>query len=112
LRLPEPWLSFISLDGERMQITFTPEQIRHITWKDLAALRADFSSHPDKDWVDQMAGIIEDLRALASQNDRDPVAVSELERRVSAFLEDRRNKGMTPYLYMVRALKPGAPTTI
>jgi len=60
-----------------------------------------------------MAGIIRDLNALASEADRDPAAVTALEQRVSAFLaEDKRNKGMTPYLYMVRSLRPSGTSDI
>jgi hypothetical protein len=96
-----------------MRTSFTPEEICEMTAKDLATLRVDFASHPDKAWVDRLAAIIGDLHALASQTDRNPVAVTELERRVSTFLaEDKRNKGMTPYLYMVRSLKPSGPPTI
>ena len=94
-----------------MCTSFTPDEVCKMTAKDLATLRADFGSDPDKSWVDRMAAIIQDLNALASEADRDPAAVAALEQRVSAFLaEDKRNKGMTPYLYMVRSLKPsGTP---
>jgi hypothetical protein len=112
LRLPEPWLSFLSLDGIAMRTSFTPAEICEMTAKDLATLRVDFASHPNKAWVDRLAAITENLHTLASQVDRDSVAVTELEQRISAFLaEDKRNKGMTPYLYMVRSLKPGGSPT-
>jgi hypothetical protein len=90
-----------------MRTSFTPDEVCKITAKDLATLQTDFGSHPDTPWVDRMAAIIQDLNALASQADRDPAAVTALEQRVSDFLaEDKRNKGMTPYLYMARSLRP------
>jgi len=96
-----------------MRTSFTPQEICEMTAKDLAALRIDSVSHPDTAWVDQVAGIIEDLHGLASQNDRNPMAIADLEQRVAAFLAaDRRNKGLTPYLYMVRSVKPSGPPTI
>jgi len=81
-----------------MRTSFTPDEIRDMTAKDLASLQKEFPSATDNPWVDRMSHIIQDVHALACQPDRDPLAISELEQRISAFLaEDRRNKGMTPY---------------
>jgi hypothetical protein len=69
-----------SLDvATAMRISFTPDEIREMTAKDLAILRADFSSTADNPWVDRMAKIIQDLHALGSEADRDPAAVAQLE---------------------------------
>ena len=94
-----------------MRTTFTPEEIRRMTANDLAALQKDFPPASENPWVDRMSHIIQDLNKLASQPEPNPVEIDQLEQRVSAFLaEDKRNKGMTPYLYMVRSLRPsGSP---
>ena len=96
----------VALDVVAMRTSFTPEEIRRMTANDLAALQRDFPPASENSWVDRMSHIIQDLHKLASESEPNPVAIDELERRVSAFLaEDKRNKGMTPYLYMVRSLR-------
>jgi hypothetical protein len=96
-----------------MRTSFTSDEIREVTAKDLVALQKDFPPASENPWVDRMSHIIQDLHALASQPQPDPAAIDELEQRVSAFLaEDKRNKGMTPYLYMVRSLRPSDTSDI
>ena len=84
-----------------------------MTAKDLVTLQRDFPPASENPWVDRMSHIIRDLNSLASQPERDSTAIDELEQRVSAFLaEDKRNKGMTPDLYMVRSLRPSGTSDI
>jgi hypothetical protein len=91
-----------------MRTSFTPDEVREMTARDLATLRTEYADVRDDQWVDRMSHIIEDLHTLSCQPQRDPAAIDELEKRVTAFLaEDKRNKGMTPYLYMARSLRTG-----
>ena len=90
-----------------MRTTFTLREVAEITAKDLATLQKEYADDSDNPWIKRVRAITQDLHALASNPNRDSAAVEELEKRISAFLaEDKRNKGMTPSLYMARSLRP------
>ena len=89
-----------------MRTSFTRQEVVDITAEDLATLKRDFQPIEKNPWAIRLAQITEDLHDLASHSDPDASRLAELEQRVATFLaEDKRNKGMTPYLYMIRSLK-------
>jgi hypothetical protein len=96
-----------------MRTNFTREDVREITAKELLNLQREFASDPDHPWAVRMTRITKDLHELAGELDPDLNRLSELEARVSALIaEDKRNKGMTPFLYMVRSLRPSGTSDI
>ena len=96
-----------------MRTSFTPREVAEITAKDLATLQTEYAGDGDNPWIKQVTAITQDLHSLASDPNRDSAAVEELEKRISVFLaEDKRNKGMTPSLYMARSLRAGDTSNI